>query len=375
MLRVFLSLALFALSASAQNTIPVTVVVNGVTYSGNLTAQTPEQAPQTKETAPPATNTHATEKPANGKPHLPKQMMTAEYALNQSIANVPPDTRRLLQDDLKPGNTAEINEKFHSGVQFGNNTHPVHLGFGPWIPITLVDTRLTPNIFEAVKLTTNWTNKDASHVPVKSCKIEGGNSSPSTSDRHCLIYDAATGIDHELFNVNVDAAGHYSAQAYTPWDMNQPQQGKLGEDSADAAGLPVLPLLLRYQEVANGAINHAIRFTLPHSRGNQNGGYFVAPASHAAADNWSVFAWMGMRLRLRPDFPTTGLSKIDQTIVRALKTYGLVLADNGGPYIICDDDPRWDEGDLKILSNAMALSDFIAVNTGNIVDSEGNVAK
>ena len=304
-------------------------------------------------------------------------MMTGEWALNQSIANLPPDTRELTTNLNPPSTTGPIDKIFHTTPQFGTppgKSGNTHLGFDTSVPVTLVDTRQTPNIFIPVKNTTGWTNNDMSHIPALGCKIEGGNSAPPTADRHCLIYDAATGLDHELFNVNI-THGAYSAQAYKAWDTNQPQQGKLGEDSADAAGLPILPLLLRYQEAASGSINHALRFTLPHTRGNQNSGYFVAPASHAAGDIWNVFAWQGMRLRLRPDFPTTGLSKTNRAIVACLKTYGLVLADNGGPYITADNDSRWDGGDLQVLSKLMSLADFTLVNSGNIVDSEGNVAK
>ena len=83
-----------------------------------------------------------------------------------------------------------------------------------------------------------------------------------------------------------------------------------------------------------------------------------------------------MRLRLRYAVTAAGFSSTNQNIIRAFKTYGLVLADNGGSgYVTADDDPRWNPDDLRKLGNAVTLSDFIAVNTGKIIDSEGQEAK
>ena len=137
-----------------------------------------------------------------------------------------------------------------------------------------------------------------------------------------------------------------------------------------------MPLLLRYSEAANGTIHHAIRFTVQHTRGDKNGGYFTPPASHAAGNSYDTVAYEGMRLRLRQNFNAAGFSKTNQAILRAFKTYGIVLADNGGSgYITGDDDPRWNPDDLRKLANAVTLSDFIAVNTGKIIDIEGEEAK
>ena len=82
-----------------------------------------------------------------------------------------------------------------------------------------------------------------------------------------------------------------------------------------------------------------------------------------------------MRLRLRQDFPETGLSLTNLAIVHCAKTYGLVLADNGGPYITADNDSRWNAADLQALAMSWSLQDFIVVDSGKLHDSEGNVAQ
>ncbi len=287
--------------------------------------------------------------------------MGADYPLNQPIATLPPDTRELSTGD--PALPAPIDATLRK--QFGAN----HIRFDCTMPITIVDTAKTPYIVAPVAITENWGNDDASAVPIIGARIE------LNTDHHVLIYDAATGLGHELFSVTTDHNITYSAAMYRRWDFAHGEVGAPGKNSADAAGLPVIPLLLRYSEAASGDIHHAVRFTLQHTRGNSNGGYFTPPASHAAGNSYSTVAYEGMRLRLRPDFNPGGLSRINQTIVRAFKTYGIVLADNGGSgYVTGDDDIRWNPDDLRKLSNTLTLSDFVAVNTGKIIDSEGSEA-
>jgi hypothetical protein len=121
--------------------------------------------------------------------------------------------------------------------------------------------------------------------------------------------------------------------------------------SADAAGLPIFPGLARYDEVAAGAINHALRFTVPVTRQA-----FTPPASHWASSNTNTDAPpMGMRLRLKASFDISGFSLSNQVILTALKKYGMILADNGSAiYVSGAPDRRWDNSDLGNLKTITA---------------------
>ncbi|HEV3108974.1 MAG TPA: hypothetical protein VGY99_00660 [Candidatus Binataceae bacterium] len=132
--------------------------------------------------------------------------------------------------------------------------------------------------------------------------------------------------------------------------------------SADAAGLPIFPGLARYDEVAAGAINHALRFTVPASQEA-----FVAPASHWASSNTSSSAPpMGTRLRLKASFNISGFSAANQVILTALKKYGMILADNGSAIFISGaPDSRWNNSDLGNLKTITAAS-FDVVQMGTI---------
>ncbi len=372
-MRYFCGLALFSVNllcaCQAPRTREVTVVIDGVTYKGTVTEQSSSAgnstavpnasaAPPAQSPAPPV---------ADPKQIAPdKLLMTARWPLNQPATQYPDETRSL--NGGNPFTPKPILESFKT--IFGPN----HMQFNTTMPVTIVDSRQTPLIFAPVKITTNWGSDDASHVPVIGGKIEGENN--PDGDRHILVYDTATGLLHELFGVKRDADGHYTALAYRRWDTTKPQVGKPGQNSADAAGLPILPLLLRYNEAASGSIHHALRFTVSMSRNNTNGGVFSLPASHAAGQNWGSPAYMGMRLRLRGDFDASKFSKMDQVIVTCLKTYGIVVADNGiSGLVVADDDRRWNQDDLEHLGSSLRLADFIPVNSGPIIDSSGAEAK
>jgi hypothetical protein len=134
--------------------------------------------------------------------------------------------------------------------------------------------------------------------------------------------------------------------------MNNYEQRPWGWTSADAAGLPIFPGLVRYDEVASGAINHAIRFTMQQTKNDANGGYFVEPASHAAGTVYGVSNIMGMRIRLKASFDISGYSPANQVILTAMKKYGMILADNGGYFHFQGvADPRWNDNDLVNLDS------------------------
>ena len=125
----------------------------------------------------------------------------------------------------------------------------------------------------------------------------------------------------------------------------------------DAAGLSVFEGLIRYDEIEAGAINHAIRFTAKFTKNNNDGGFFVPPAAHAAGTNWGTDVIMGMRLRLKADFDISHYSPTNQIILKAMKKYGMILADNGSPlYFQGTPDSRWKDDDLNALKKIGAES-------------------
>jgi hypothetical protein len=131
----------------------------------------------------------------------------------------------------------------------------------------------------------------------------------------------------------------------------------------------VFPGLVRYDEVAAGAINHAIRVTVDNTKSDLNGGYFVAPATHAAGNSSSTSNIIGMRLRLKASVNISSYSAANQVILKAMQQYGLIVADNGGNmFFQGTPDARWNDGDLHNLGNIDASS-FEVVQMGTKYDS------
>ena len=190
---------------------------------------------------------------------------------------------------------------------------------------------------------------DPGPMPVPaSAPIEGGSS--STGDRHVLVLDNGNCFLYELYNSSVNSDGSWNADSTAVWDLLGNEQRPYTWTSADAAGLPIFPGLVRYDEVAAGKIQHAFRFTLPKSRAA-----FVPPASHWAANSSDPTAPpMGMRLRLKSSYDISGFDAQMQVILTAMKTYGLILADNGSAlYVTGVSDSRWGS-DLESLKTVPA---------------------
>src|SRR5581483_3098766 len=170
-------------------------------------------------------------------------------------------------------------------------------------------------------------------------KVEGG------SDHHLLIVDRSDCRLYELGGAERTASG-WRAFAGAVWSLRSNALRPAGWTSADAAGLPILPGLARYDEVAAGAIEHALRFTAPRTRRA-----WVAPARHYASDSTDPsLPPMGLRVRLRASFDTRGFPRQARIVLEALKRYGMILADNGSPwYVTGAPDPRWSNDDLHSL--------------------------
>lgn len=178
---------------------------------------------------------------------------------------------------------------------------------------------------------------DPGPMPVPAnAPVEGGSS--STGDRHVLVLDNNNCFLYEMYNASVNSDGSWNADSTAVWDLLGNEQRPYTWTSADAAGLPIFPGLVRYDEVAAGKIQHAFRFTLPHTRAA-----FTPPASHLAANSSDPTAPpMGMRLRLKSSYDISGFSANVQTILTATKKHGLILADNGSAlYVTGVSDSRW----------------------------------
>ncbi|MCC7361754.1 MAG: hypothetical protein IT317_19890 [Anaerolineales bacterium] len=190
--------------------------------------------------------------------------------------------------------------------------------------------------------------------------IEGG--PDADGDRHILMLDSDNCILYELFHAYPEGGGEWSANAGAIFDLGSNLLRPDTWTSADAAGLPILPGLARYDEVASGEITHALRFTAPETLDG-----YLWPARHEASDlTGSEYPPLGLRLRLRADFDISGYSAPVQVILRALKKYGLILADNGSPwYISGAPDERWDNEMLHELDDVLG-SDFVAVDTSGL---------
>jgi hypothetical protein len=186
-------------------------------------------------------------------------------------------------------------------------------------------------------------------------KIEYG------SDHHALIVDTGACKLYELYALRRKDS-RWRAGSGAIWSLNSNTLRPAGWTSADAAGLPILPGLVRYDEVAAGAIDHALRFTVQRTRRA-----YVYPARHFASSLTDPnLPPMGLRLRLRASFATSGFPQQSRVLLEALKRYGMMVADNGSSwYISGAPDPRWSNDDLHTIGRVKG-SDFEVVDPAAI---------
>ena len=185
----------------------------------------------------------------------------------------------------------------------------------------------------------------------------------SGSDRHILVIDTVNFKLYELFNAIRDH-DNWTAGSGAVFDLTSNALRPDFWTSADAAGLPIFPGLVRYDEVVEkGVINHALRFTVQNTRNS-----FIHPATHAASNSNNVnYPPMGMRVRLKAGFDISGYSPHIQVILKALKKYGMFVADNGSNwYISGAPDSRWDDDELGELKSIQG-NNFEVVKMGTVI--------
>jgi hypothetical protein len=192
--------------------------------------------------------------------------------------------------------------------------------------------------------------------------IEGG--SQSTGDRHVLVLDRDNCMLYETFSTYPQPNGSWTAGSGAIFNLRSNALRPSGWTSADAAGLPILPGLVRYEEVVSGEIRHAIRFTAPQTRKA-----FVWPARHYASSLTGLnYPPMGQRFRLKANFDISRFSPEVQVILRALKRYGMILADNGSSwYISGAPDPGWNNDVLVSELGQVKGSDFEAIDESSLM--------
>lgn len=274
---------------------------------------------------------------------------------NQNIASasVDPNSANIINFI---GPSVVLHPDFGSGLYNGSD-----IG----IPYVIVD---NTQPFVTINFTAYGSESDPGPMPVPSNAPIEGYPNPGTGDRHVLVLDNNNCWLYELYSASTGSGASWNAGSAAVWDLLNLEQRPYTWTSADAAGLPIFPGLVRYDEVAAGAINHAIRFTLQNSQAA-----FVPPASHWAANSTNQYAApMGMRMRLKASVDISGFSAANQVILTALKQYGMIMADNGSSmYISGAPDSRWDNSDLHNLSNLTA-SDFEVVQM-NPIYTQANI--
>lgn len=268
-----------------------------------------------------------------------------------NIWNTPVDTA-----PVDPGSStyvATIGASTHLHPDFGT----VYAGAPNGIPYTTVAGTQAP-----VPVTFQYADEsDAGPYPIPpNAPIEGGPN--SSGDRHILVVDRDRCMLYEIYDAHPQTDGSWRAGSGARWDLRSNALRPTTWTSADAAGLPILAGLVRYDEVMSGEITHALRFTVPQTRNT-----FVWPARHQASSRTGAqYPPMGQRFRLKASYDISGFSPAMQVVLRALKKYGMMIADNGSSwYLSGAPDPRWSDDDLHTLSQ-LAGSDFEAVSVAGL---------
>jgi hypothetical protein len=269
-------------------------------------------------------------RPLPGAPKCP--IFPPDNHWNQRVDRLPvhPNSDAIVRSI---GLDQHMHADFGSGLWEGG---PIGI---PYTTVTRAQARV-PVSFEYAS------ESDGRRYPLpRGAPIEGGRG--ADGDRHVIVVDRSRCRLYELFAAYPqDGGARWSAGSGAIWDLRSNRLRPRGWTSADAAGLPILPGLARYDEVRRGRIDHALRFTAARTRRA-----FVYPARHFASEltDPSLPA-MGQRLRLRRDYPITSFPRQSRIVLRALKRYGMILADNGSSwYLSGAPNPGWVGDDLHAL--------------------------
>jgi hypothetical protein len=263
-----------------------------------------------------------------------------------------------------------VHQRSDQWLSHMSTARDLHPDFGPsggagpgyGIPITVV-----PHDHRRVAVRFTYSD-ESDHVryPLgKDTKIEGGRT--SDGDRHAIVVDRGSCRLFETYATH-QRNGQWYAGSGATWSLRSNDLRPDGWTSADAAGLPILPGLLRWNEVRDRSVNHAIRFTTDITRRAH-----LWPARHdAGSQDGAAYPPMGARFRLRSGFPTDGYGPAARAVIRAMKRYGLVLADNGSPWFFQGErNSQWPNRLISELKTIPASS-FEAVDTSGLKVSGGS---
>ncbi len=194
----------------------------------------------------------------------------------------------------------------------------------------------------------------------KNVHIEGGSS--AGGDRHAILLDRSACRLYELYALSPTPGGGWRAGSGAVWNLRSNALRPAGWTSADAAGLPIFPGLARWDEVERGVIDHALRFTAPHTRRA-----YVYPARHSASSATDrALPPMGLRVRLKASVDISSFPPQARVVLTALRRYGMILADNGSPwYVSGAPSPHWSNDDLHSLGR-LTGADFEVVDTSSL---------
>jgi hypothetical protein len=270
-------------------------------------------------------------------------ILPADDALNRDISHAP-------VSPLSAGYIASIGASLHLHADFGSNP-----SYG--IPYVVVGPH-QPRV--PIKFSEYGGESEPGPYPVPlNAPVEGAG---EEGDRHVLVLQARACKLYELYSARRLGAG-WEAGSGAVFNLRSSALRPEGWTSADAAGLPILPLLARYPEVRQGRIEHALRVTVARTQAG-----YIHPATHlASSSSDGSLPPMGLRLRLRASFDLAPYHGQALVILRALERYGLIVADNGSSwYITGTPDPRWRDQDLDQLKTVPG-SAFEAVSSGPIL--------
>jgi hypothetical protein len=276
----------------------------------------------------------------HGCPILPP-----EDPLNQEIANAPvnPNSANYI---ASIGLTAHLHPDFGTNPSYG-------------IPYTVVGPN-QPKV--PIKFTAYGSESNPGPYPVPAhAPIEGGGKN-GHGDKHVLVVQEGSCTLYEMFDAHRRGRG-WAAASGAVFNLRSDALRPEGWTSADAAGLPIFPLLARYPEVATGQIDHALRVTVPETQMS-----YIHPATHFASTSSDPnLPPMGLRLRLKAGYSLAGFSGQSLVILEALKRYGLIVADNGSPWFITGaPNPGWNDENLEQIKRVPG-SEFEAVESGPIL--------
>jgi hypothetical protein len=258
---------------------------------------------------------------------------------------------------------AQDSARMIASIGLGDPVHPdfgsgLYNGAPIGIPYAVVSnrTRRAPVTFQYAG------ESDKGKYPLpRGVPIEGG--ARSSGDRHVIVVNRDTCLDYELFAAYpVSGGSRWRAGSGAIFNLRTDHLRPAGWTSADAAGLPILPGLARYDEVARGSIDHALRFTASETRRA-----YVYPARHFASSSSNPsLPPMGLRVRLKANVNIAGLPRQARIVAQALKRYGMILADNGSPwYVSGAPDRRWNNDALHLLDR-LTGRDFEVVDTRSL---------